>query len=144
MPAMPSNGHGTDSQEVEWQFDTTDLNLVETWLLDQPASARLRFALDKDATQSDVYLDTEDWVVYRAGYALRIRNSNDCAEATLKSLETSSGAGPGCAANNSTGRRRRNGHLDSEGPVSERFGLLAGKRTLRPLFEIATHDDVSS
>ena len=42
---------------------------------------------------SDDYFDTEDWRIYRAGFALRIRHKGDekRAEATLKLLASKNG-----------------------------------------------------
>ncbi len=135
---MSPNANTSDSYETEWQFDATDLDRVADWLTSQPASAALTFALKKDALQTDVYLDTEDWAVHRAGYGLRVRRSGESAEATLKAFGAASSGGPRV-------RREINQALPpddidllaAQGPVSDRVRLLAGKQTLRPLFEVA-------
>ena len=41
---------------------------------------------------SDSYFDTDDWRIYRAGYALRIRREDgNKAEATMKRLDSENG-----------------------------------------------------
>ena len=93
---------------------------------------------------SDTYLDTEDWRIYQAGYALRIRRvkGKNRAEATMKLL-ASEGEAPGLRS-----RREISEPLDSpdpeafdddSGPVGKRIGALVGPKKLRTLFEIQTH-----
>ena len=73
---MP-NDKDSDALETEWQFDASDLDKVAAWLTSQPASAALTFSLKKDVHQTDVYFDTEDWAIHRAGYGLRVRRGGD-------------------------------------------------------------------
>jgi CHAD domain-containing protein len=85
----------------------------------------------------DGYYDTEDWRLYRAGYALRIRQKGGWSEATMKSLAPSEG-----------GLRRRReiseplkdakiGTLRAaRGPVTERLRLLVGEREVGQIFEV--------
>lgn len=77
---------GGRSVEVEWQFEVADVDALARWL------GRVRFdggwSVVPTGTrrQRDVYLDTGDWRLHAAGYALRIRRSGKSVEATLKGL----------------------------------------------------------
>lgn len=131
---------GTDHQEVEWQFDADDLGRVEGWLGDAPAGSGVVLLGSVSGDDLvDGYYDTGDWRLYRAGYALRIRETGDGAEATMKSLSPAEG----------NLRRRREiseplkdaaiGTLrKSRGPVGERLRLLLGEREAGRIFEVRT------
>lgn len=130
---------GTDHQEVEWQFDADDLGRVEGWLVDAPVGSGLLVGPGSDDDLVDGYYDTGDWRLYRAGYALRIRETKDGAEATMKSLSPGEG----------NLRRRReiseplkDGEIDtlrkSKGPVGERLRLLVGDREAERIFRVRT------
>src|SRR5919112_5649677 len=84
---------GTDHQEMEWQFDAGDLESVEGWL-DQhdSGSSGLLIAPESTIEITDTYYDTDDWRFYRAGYALRVRNTDGAVEATMKSLTPAEGS----------------------------------------------------
>jgi triphosphatase len=130
----------TDYQEIEWQFDAGDLGSVEGWL-DQhnSGSSGLRIAPESRVEITDTYYDTDDWRFYRAGYALRVRNTDGAAEATMKSLTPAEG---------SLRRRREVSEPLSDdkpstlkeagGPVAGLSATLVGGRELRPLFTIKT------
>src|SRR6185437_2177057 len=47
-------------------------------------------AIERLSTQQlhDTYLDTPDWRIFRAGFALRLRDKQGKAEATLKGLRS--------------------------------------------------------
>src|SRR5882762_4095833 len=79
-----------DGREVEWQLASTDLGPVRRWLADHGTIGGL--VLEPRSTQQifDTYLDTDDWRIHRAGFALRIRSESGKAEATLKSLHSAS------------------------------------------------------
>src|SRR5215207_1944791 len=83
----------TDHQEIEWQFDASDLEPVEGWL-DQhnSGSPGLLIAPESTLEITDTYYDTDDWRFYRAGYALRVRNTDGAVEATMKSLTPAEGS----------------------------------------------------
>src|SRR5579859_2545319 len=95
---MSSNPHSTrrqdphhkDSREVEWQLASNDLASVRRWLDDHGTIDGLRLEPQSTLTISDTYFDTDDWRIHRAGFALRIRSESGKAEATLKSLRSSS------------------------------------------------------
>src|SRR5215203_5615494 len=135
---------GTDHQEVEWQFDGADLERVEGWLGEGHEGLGIFAESGEEKELTDVYYDTADWKLYRAGYALRIRRLGPRrSEATLKSLAS--------AATGDNARRRREiseplrgevpGALLSKkrlGLVGECIKALVGSRELRTLFEIHT------
>jgi triphosphatase len=134
----PMQEQTLDHQEIEWQFDAPDLEPVERWLEEHPSTSGLSVVSGATRELIDTYYDTEDWRFYRAGYALRVRQDGESAEATMKSLAPAEGAL----------RRRREiseplkGNVKTpkgaRGPVGERLRRLAGDRDLRPLFEIRT------
>ncbi len=87
----------------------------------------------------DVYFDTPDRFVLRAGWALRVRSWETRCDATLKALAAATGA--------LSRRREIEQTLDApsverlvaaEGPVSDRVRAVAGPRLLRPLFSVRT------
>jgi CHAD domain-containing protein len=97
--------------------------------------------LEPRSTQQifDTYLDTDDWRIHRAGFALRVRSESGTSEATLKSLHS--------ASTEVADRRELTETLsgsDSEairelvGPVGARVSAVSGARALLPLFELRT------
>ena len=129
-----------DHQEIEWQFDAPDLESVNGWLEEQSSAFGLAVVPAQTKQLVDTYYDTEDWRIYRAGYALRVRRDGRRVEATMKSLAPPEDGG--------LKRRReiseplRSGGLKplmtARGPVGERLRLLARMRDLRRLFEVRT------
>src|ERR671913_2508498 len=131
----------TDHQEIEWQFDAGELEPVEGWLGRQySGSSGLIVAPESTLEITDTYYDTDDWRFYRAGYALRVRNTDGEVEATMKSLTPAEG---------SLRRRREISEpLNDDKPstlkkaggaVGGRSRTLVGGRELRPLFTIKTY-----
>ena len=131
-----------DHQEVEWQFDALDVRPVSRWLEGDSWGRDPSVATGETREISDGYFDTDDWRIYRAGYALRIRRAaGKNVEATMKRL---------ASANGKTGLRRRreiSEPLDdadpatlngATGPVGDRVRALTGPEALRPLFEVRT------
>lgn len=130
----------TDHQEIEWQFDAGELESVEGWLGQQySGSSGLIVAPESTLEITDTYYDTDDWRFYRAGYALRVRNTDGEVEATMKSLTPAEG-----------GLRRRreiSEPLEDDKPatlkeagglVGGRSRTLVGRRELHQLFKIET------
>jgi triphosphatase len=127
-----------DHEEIEWQLEAVELALVEKWLEEHPSGAGLAVVPGPARELADVYYDTEDWRLYRAGYVLRVRRDNESAEATMKARVPAEG-----------GLRRRReisqplGSVKTlkgiSGPVGERVRRLTGTADLRPLFEVRTH-----
>src|SRR5918994_6416254 len=135
---------GTDHQEVEWQFDGADLERVEGWLGEGHEGLGIFVESGEEKELTDVYYDTADWKLYRAGYALRIRGLGPRrSEAAIKSLAST--------ASSDDARRRReisetlrvkepDALLSKKrlGPVGEHLKALVDSRELRPLFEART------
>jgi triphosphatase len=128
-----------DGREVEWQLACADLGSVRRWLSDHGTIDGL--ILEPRSTQQifDTYLDTDDWRIHRAGFALRVRSESGTTEATLKSLHS--------ASTEVADRRELTETLNSSdseairesiGPVGMRVGAVSGARTLLPLFELRT------
>src|ERR671913_2398030 len=128
----------TDHQEIEWQFDAGELEPVEDWLgKHDPGSSGLFVAPESTVEITDTYYDTDDWRFYRAGYALRVRNTDSAVEATMKSLTPAEGS--------LRMRREISEPLSDDKPstlkeaggaVGGRSRTLVGGRELRPLFTI--------
>jgi triphosphatase len=130
----------TDHREIEWQFDASELEPVEGWL-DQhkSGSSGLLIAPESTVGITDTYYDTDDWRFYRAGYALRVRNTDGAVEATMKSLTPAEG---------SLRRRREISEplevdkpstlKEARGPVGGRSRTLVGRREMCPLLTLKT------
>ncbi len=132
-----------DHQEVEWQFDALDVRPVSRWLQRDQQGQNPSVVSGQRRELSDGYFDTEDWRIYRAGYALRIRREGDeeCAEATMKLLASKNGKKAlksrreiseplGSASPEVLG--------DAPGPVGDRVRALTGPKELRALFDVQT------
>jgi triphosphatase len=128
-----------DGREVEWQLASTDLGPVRRWLADHGTIDGL--VLEPRSTQQifDTYLDTDDWRIHRAGFALRIRSESGKSEATLKSLHS--------ASTEVADRRELTETLENSeseslrrsiGPVGARVHAVSGAHALLPLFEVRT------
>ncbi len=133
-----------DIQEVEWQFDAGDPEVVEEWLEEYGSGSGFSVASGSTRELTDTYLDTEDWRLYRAGYALRVRRkgSNKTSELTMKSLAPAGSGGK--VRRREISERVRNGDggfpdlSEARGPAGERLRALTGSHEVRPLFEIRT------
>jgi CHAD domain-containing protein len=128
-----------DGREVEWQLACSDLGSVKRWLSDHGNIGGL--ILEPRSTQQifDTYLDTDDWRIHRAGFALRVRSGAGTTEATLKSLRS--------ASTEVADRRELTETLlnsdsqairESGGPVGTRVSAVSGAHALQPLFELRT------
>ena len=132
-----------DHQEVEWQFEALDVRPVIHWLENGGREQEPAVTVGETREISDTYLDTEDWRIHRAGYALRLRHTKGKpgAEATMKLLASHDGA-QGLKSRREISEnldRTEPGALnDAPGPVGERIRSLAGPKHLRPLFEVET------
>jgi triphosphatase len=130
--------------EVEWQFEAADLQAVESWLRGHAAGFGLAPGPAAVHDQTDVYLDTDDWRCYRAGYALRLRQvaSAGEVEATFKALAQGSADG-GPRRRMEISERLAEADLETlaaaPGDVGERVRLLAGPGRLRAMFALQTH-----
>jgi CHAD domain-containing protein len=143
--------HAADQDEIEWQFDALDLRPVQRWLAQRsepspvdggagPASAAtVHVTASRGRRVVDTYADTDTWALYRSGYTLRLRARAGMVEATLKALG---------GADEARRRRREitqpvaSAHpeelAEMQGPVADRVRAVAGRSTVRPLFEVRT------
>src|SRR5450631_2805070 len=132
------HGHN-NGREVEWQLACTDLGSVRRWLADHGTIDGLVLEPRSTLQIVDTYLDTDDWRIHRAGYALRIRSQSGKSEATLKSLHS--------ASTEVADRRELSQPLENSasesiqhaiGPVGARVHAVSGAHALLPLFEVRT------
>ena len=125
--------------EIEWQLAAGDLAVVHRWLGAGTPAAGLRMEPLPPQTLRDTYLDTADWRVLRAGFALRVRQEGAHTEATLKSLRS--------ARTDRAERREITEALAdgaatperAQGPVGSWLRRTLGRAVLRPLFIAHTH-----
>jgi len=138
-------GKSQSDVEVEWQLDALDLRPVERWLALRTGPAALADSIPGlgivpgvPKRLVDVYVDTEDWRIGRAGYVLRVRRRAGRVETTLKDLSTAT-----------KGLRRRLevtqplpasglAGLDRRGEVGRRVEALVGARPLKQVLEVRT------
>ena len=124
---------------MEWQLASTDLGSVRRWLADHGTIDGLVLEPRSTLQIFDTYLDTDDWRIHRAGFALRIRSESGKSEATLKSLHSASAE---VADRRELSEPLENSASDSIrqsiGPVGTRVHAVSGARTLLPLFEVRT------
>jgi triphosphatase len=133
--------------EIEWQFDAVDLRPVDRWLRSplagKAAPGEAQVGLPSTAQHTDLYADTEDWRLHRAGYVLRLRRKGGRMEATLKSQAP---ADDGLRTRIEITEPVRTLDLDTlqrgEGPVGRRVGAMAGSRPVRPVLTIRTRRTV--
>ncbi len=133
-PPRPSR----DALEIEWQLATEDLAAVRRWLGTPAAALGVRVEPRAPQVLHDTYLDTLDWQVLRAGFALRVRRDGSRAEATLKSLRS---------ARTDRAERREitetladcaTGPDGGDGPVGSWLRRTLGRTALHPLFSAHT------
>ncbi len=131
-------GH-KDGREVEWQLACADLGSVRRWLVDHGTIDGLVLEPRSSLQIFDTYLDTDDWRIHRAGFALRIRSGSGKSEATLKSLHSASAE---VADRRELSETLENSESESirqlVGPVGTRVHAVSGARELLPLFELRT------
>ena len=143
-PAHASaNGAGAaagEAREVEWQLTAPDLGPVRRWLDRHAQLDGLSIEPLPGQQLHDTYLDTEDWRVFRSGFALRLREkSKGHVEATLKGLRS---ARVDVADRREITERVPEGRAkalaQAAGPVGSRVRDVAGVRPLRTLFDVRT------
>lgn len=130
---------GTVAEEGEWQFDAADLRSVRDWMEENIPQNGLSSEPGEVRLLTDTYFDTADWRLYRAGYALRLRERGKSVEATMKSLE---GNGPEIRRRREVTEPLGSGAVEevrkAPGLVGERVRFLIGRRVLKPLFVVHT------
>jgi CHAD domain-containing protein len=128
-----------DERELEWHLATTDLGVVQRWISEHHTFDGLVMEPKPSVEVHDTYLDSSDWRIQRAGFALRVRNAAGESEATLKGLES--------AREDVSDRREVTEPLagpsfesiaSSGGPVGARVHAVLGEHPLRVLFAVRT------
>jgi triphosphatase len=128
-----------DGREVEWQLACTDLKTVRRWLNEHETIDGLTLEPRPTLELFDTYLDTDDWRIHRAGFALRIRSDGGTTEATLKSLHSARKAVSDRQELTETMNSSGNEAIrELAGPVGTRVSAVSGARPLVPLFELRT------
>jgi CHAD domain-containing protein len=126
-------------REVEWQLAASDLGIVRHWLAGHGSIDGLVLEPRSTLQIVDTYLDTADWRIHRAGFALRVRSEDGKSEATLKSLHSASAE---VADRRELTEVLENSESESLGKLTGRVGTrvhaVAGEHTLRPLFVVRT------
>ena len=134
-PAQPDS----DRREVEWQLDTSDLAAVRQWATEHPAASVWVVEPRPSTELRDIYLDTADWRIYRAGMTLRVRDAGGQPEATLKALHS---AGHDVADRRELTEPLPEARLDAfpglTGRLGVRLNAMTGTQPLRPLFVVNT------
>lgn len=138
---------GSSGTEVEWQFAALDVRPVKRWL-EGLGERRISVRTGSARELTDIYYDTADWRVYRAGFALRVRHKGPGKklEATMKSLEVAAiGAnippGPQVRREISegvTGAESGAALREAPGAVGQRIRALIGQEELKNIFEVRT------
>src|SRR5688572_25477416 len=131
--------------EQEWQFAAQDLESARIWLAAQPRETSERhWAPQPTLTLQDTYYDSGDWMIFRAGFALRVRResqdgSEGDTEVTLKSL---SAAQDGLAKRVEMSERVDSANIEQvmarANGIGGRIRELVGSRALTPLFHVNT------
>jgi CHAD domain-containing protein len=144
--------------EQEWQFAASELGPARDWLAAQPQDpTERRCAPQPTLNVQDTYYDSPDWMIFRAGFALRVRRSREAdaldavagdaagnAEITLKSLRPVSQNGGNDGLARRTEITEQVGQADLEQVlargegIGERIRQLVGSRPLTPLFHART------
>jgi triphosphatase len=141
-PAAPVNGAGTtggEAREVEWQLTAHDLGVVRRWLDQHTRLDHLSIKPLPVQQLHDTYLDTEDWRVFRAGFALRLREKEGHVEATLKGIRSArEDVADRREITEPLSQSRAKALAQATGPVGNRVRDVAGVKPLRTLFEVRT------
>lgn len=117
----------------------TDLPALRRWLSDHSVINGLSIEPRATLELHDTYLDTDDWRIHRAGFALRVRSESGNLQVTLKALRS---AQTGVANRRELTEALPGGKhekiLESPGPVGTRVLAVVGEHSLHELFEIHT------
>lgn len=140
-PAAANGGGnaGGDTREVEWQLTAPDLAVVRRWLDQHPVLDLLKIEPLPPQQLHDRYLDTDDWRIFRAGFALRLREKGGSVEATLKGLRSARGdVADRREITEALAEGGAKALARASGPVGGRVRDVAGVKPLRTLFEVRT------
>lgn len=138
--------------EEEWQFAARELEPARLWLATQSQEiSERRCAPQPTLTVQDTYYDSADWMIFRAGFALRVRRARLAGaaddgetEITLKSLQHASknGVNGGLARRTEMSEQIGRADLDTvlarDAGIGGRIREIIGGRTLNPLFQART------
>jgi len=133
--------------ELEWQFAAQDLTSARDWLAAQPqVTSERRFSARPTQNLQDTYYDSSDWMIFRAGFALRVRRATEDdgdeaghTEITLKSLaESQDGLARRTEITESVGSTNLDEVLARGEGIGSRIRELVGERALAPLFHART------
>lgn len=124
-----------DLIEVEWQFDAPELAAVRAWLGETPLPG---FAVtpERIVEMRDVYFDTKDWAVYRAGFTCRVRSREGRAELTLKSMAEPEGGVRSRREITEPLAECEDGPAMAAGKCGDMLRMLAGRHPIEELFTL--------
>lgn len=124
---------------MEWQLAAPDLSSVRQWIEHQDQVDGLVLEEQPALDIVDTYFDTDDWRIYRAGFALRIRCEKGNTEATLKALQSSrTDVADRREVTEELDAARTDSIIKSNGPVGARVQAVSGPNALHPLFQVHT------
>jgi len=136
--------------EQEWQFAAQELGSARAWLAAQPHETHeRRCTLRPTLSLQDTYYDSSDWMIFRAGFALRVRRAREAddpgdgevgeTEITLKSLsEAQDGLATRLEMSENVNGSSLADVLARADGIGGRIRELVGSRQLAPLFHVRT------
>src|SRR5262245_39170436 len=138
-PSSDATALGADRRELEWQLATSDLPGVRHWLTGHPTFDGWILEPRSTLELRDTYYDTEDWRIYRAGLALRVRDAAGQPEATLKELKSArQGVADRLELTEPLAEPTLAALPTLTGPVGTRVQAMTGMQPLRSLFTART------
>lgn len=139
MSASDAKNGSKDHREREWQLTAADLGAVHRWLTEHQTIEGLLIEHRSPVQVHDTYLDTSDWRIRRAGFALRVRNAAGESEATLKELRPSrDGIADRRELTEALTEPTPEAVVRSPGPVGTRVQAVTGLGVLQALFSVST------
>ncbi|HEU4778360.1 MAG TPA: CHAD domain-containing protein [Steroidobacteraceae bacterium] len=133
-----------ENTEQEWQFTAPALDSARAWLAAQPHEVSdRRLTIRPTLELTDTYYDSPDWMIFRAGFALRMRQEradagDEQTQVTLKSLNAPrDGLAQRTELSQRTDGADMNAVVATTG-IGERIRELIGERPLAPLFKART------
>jgi triphosphatase len=134
-----------ETREQEWQFSASGLDEIREWIARQPAEYSVRRFKPRTTLElHDTYFDSADWMIFRAGFALRLRHERDDAggertELTLKAVRPArDGFAQRTEITEAVGNANLGALMTGRSPLAERIRALIGARALEPLFHSDT------
>jgi CHAD domain-containing protein len=131
--------HADAPRDCLWRFDLRDLRSLKTWLAGCAGSVRMERPPGTSRKCHDLFLDTPDLRVLRAGYALRVRREEGRVTATLCSasprLEREDSGDPIAQLLDAGNKRSL---FDGSGAVTDRLRRICREEELVPLAPVRT------